>query len=1786
MINDPNQRTEKRNIEFERKLYWKRVLKDVKRISYIVKDYSREALCNNNMKCIVQTFPKGIREQVHQITKDKMLSDYIFHIVILSIVLYKLSENSEVLLWSPDYINESRYILCRISLEDSQTFREALAMVWKLVKENLGIQGLYYDEFNSMIDIGTEGGLIPNSDIMIKSTLLGRNDAYIPSCCMCFEFGLDENNTDIRIYYNELLFKDNTVKTVMHNYMNALNNILRNTNQNINDITLISEEDCEMMLRDWIKTDLTYPINFTITQLFQKQVKMTPDDIAATMISDFITYQELEDASNRIASFLCCDKRIENNYFVAIMMERNINFLVSMLGTMKSGKAYLPIQPDYPWERIKYMLIDSGVNIVIVSKTVLEKYYEELEQCDNLEVILCMNEENSILLNHCDVVYPSQISFPQFDLPKISPEDIAYLIYTSGTTGKPKGVMIRHKSLVNHIYAEFDDLNINLPFIFLQSAPSSSDISVWQFLAPLCIGGTTAIIGRDDILDMRKLYKFILEHKITMIEFVPQLLREFVSFIAYLDNKAELENTLRYVIVTGERVPASLVNSTISNIRGVKVINAYGPTEAADDVIQEVYTDKVEDNLLRLSIGHPLKNIDVYILDENRNMVPIGVKGEIFISGIALSTGYWGDEGKTSEFFIANPFHQGEYMYRTGDFGCWRLDGSIDYFGRRDYQVKINGYRIELEEIDSILMECVYVKQSVSVLKKDLIIGRDSIVTYMKVESDEFRENIMKFIKKNIPHHMIPSKIIFLDHIPVNQAGKIDRKYLMDLNDAEPKIKKGVNSLKQELSDVQSKMVNSLLQIWRDVFKNNDIHEFDDFFDLGGDSINSIQLAARAEQKGILITPKDIFDHLTIIEIVLHLDYGQNEEPSYGNEQILVGEVPLSPIQSWFFHQEYEEPEYFNQAILLEISSHISYEMIEEVLIQIINNHDMLRAYYVMKNDNIIQKCIEMVDTVPLVLENIGMLDKDARKERILKVSQQYQKDFQLNQPLLERFILFQCGNQENNQLLIIIHHLLVDSVSWQIIAEDLKLAFSQAVHSETIQLSKRTTSYKAWQEAVIAYMTPERISVMKKKWDDMLLEAKRETKQIPICERGLLNSIDFEINKEMTQKVIYMLQIYNINMQDILLSLLIQVVHDLWNTNTVMIDMESMGRNYPDILCNISNTVGWFTAIYPILINKQENEDVNICATRIHKRISEIDPIVFGILMYGMEDLVDNQDFEYPESGIRLNYMGQIDLMVPTNPYFSISSYAIFSSYSKKNTSKYLLDINIGMINDKLYFNILYNVKGIDRPAASKIKERFLYHLNKLYTKNVSAFSIYGFGLGISEDDISQYFPDRKNIENIYPVTPMQEAILTHNVMYCKQIYSKQVIKSDISGEINIKYFVQAWKDVIEIHPILRSSFIWRKVPIMLQVLYKKLPLDFQYIDLSNRDKVQKQIEIERIQQREKEFCFNISKCPLIRFLLLKMEKGKYQFVVNYSTSLFDNWSWKNIVETFMQRYESYLCGDHSRELVKYPIDDYISYVYHSGDKKCADFWKKELQGVHVSSIGKGIKDMNALFIPKVEIGKIEEAESSEIIDFCRERNLTINTILQSSWAVAFCHMQKTEDVAYAVLSSGRPLSIKNIDKLVGPLSNLIPMRCVLEEDETIFLWLNKIQNKQIEAVSYDCISLKQIADYLQMKPDDIQRIIYERSFIFMDSYESNSDNLTHAMINIQNSEIDLFHKVPFRGYGSFNQGINIIIKYDERLISKKYVCEFLDYMIQVIKFIVAHSLSPSKQLLHLTDR
>ncbi len=752
--------------------------------------------------------------------------------------------------------------------------------------------------------------------------------------------------------YCTKLFKKETIQRLITYFKKIVSSVTSDINRNISGIEIISKEEKKQILFEFNNTKKSLARDKNYPRLFEEQVTKNPAKTAAVSNDQHITYSELNKEVNRIAHFLWAHG-VTVGSIAAVYLKRSINLLTSIIGIFKAGGVYLPIEVDYPPNRIAYMMEDSEAKIMITRVEYVLSLWEY--------EILCLDPVKGIRGNIEDFRKPVNTL----------PDDLVYMIYTSGTTGKPKGVMIHQLGMLNHLYAKINDLSITSGDIIAQTASACFDISIWQFLAALLKGGRTFIIDKEVVLEPRRFLQVLQRGCVTILESVPSLMTAFLETAAHGRENVKALGSLKWMIPTGEPLGPRLVKEWYRHYPGIPLMNAYGPTEASDDVTHYIVNDLPpgNENQITIPIGKPLQNLHIYILDEHLSLCPVGVRGEICVSGIGVGKGYWKDAQKTKHSFIPNPFLDEindmdfKLLYKTGDVGYFHADGTIECLGRKDHQVKIRGNRIELGEIERHLLEHEGINDAVVMARTGesgetylcaYIVPQPSPSSYL-LETSEIREYLLKYL----PDYMVPPYFVSMDRIPLTPNGKIDRKVL-----PEPGIKDGVVST---YIPPRNEVEQTLVKIWSELLLGGDAPDAsigsigidDNFFELGGHSLKATLMTAKIHQKlDVRLPLAEIFRTPTIRGLSttisgLQKDKYTSLEPLEKKEfyGLSSGQKRLYVLQ-----QMEETSTTYNMSTIVELQGELPGEKLERTLKKLIKRHESLRTSFEMLDDQTVQR--------------------------------------------------------------------------------------------------------------------------------------------------------------------------------------------------------------------------------------------------------------------------------------------------------------------------------------------------------------------------------------------------------------------------------------------------------------------------------------------------------------------------------------------------------------------------------------------------------------------------------------------------------------------------------------------------------------------------------------------------------------------------------------------------------------------------------------------------------------
>ncbi|MCT9075492.1 non-ribosomal peptide synthetase [Streptomyces fulvoviolaceus] len=588
--------------------------------------------------------------------------------------------------------------------------------------------------------------------------------------------------------------------------------------------SLLSEDELRFQLEELAGPHRELP-DLRVHELFEERVKAHPDAVAAVQGERQWTYGELNSRANQLGRALQA-RGLDREGVVAVVMERNLDWMAAVLGVLKAGGVYLPVEPHFPPERVARTLARAGCELALT----------ELGSDGSLDGAAAKTL-------FVDTAYAEGHADDDLGVP-VAPGQLAYIYFTSGSTGEPKGAMCEHDGFLNHVFAKLDDLGIGAGDVVAQTAPQCFDISLWQLLAATVVGGRTLIVGQDTILDVPRFVDTVVRGRVHVLQVVPSYLE---AVLAELEQRPRELNALRCVSVTGEAVKRELVQRWFATAPGIRLVNAYGLTETSDDTNHEVM-DRVPDGD-RVPLGRPVGNVRVYVVDADLTPVPLGAPGEIVFSGVCVGRGYVNDPERTAAAFTEDPYRPGERLYRSGDHGRWRPDGKLEFLGRRDAQVKIRGFRIEIGEIENALLRVPGVRDGAVV-----VVRGTQLAAFCAGPEPVSAEAVRERLAATLPSYMVPAVVHWRERLPLTANGKTDKKTLTALAED---LDTDAEDLSTDKDRPGTPAEQRLADAWAEVLgiPEDRIGRLDHFFDRGGTSLSAVRLAIALDRA---ITHKDV----------------------------------------------------------------------------------------------------------------------------------------------------------------------------------------------------------------------------------------------------------------------------------------------------------------------------------------------------------------------------------------------------------------------------------------------------------------------------------------------------------------------------------------------------------------------------------------------------------------------------------------------------------------------------------------------------------------------------------------------------------------------------------------------------------------------------------------------------------------------------------------------------------------------------------------------------------------
>ena len=1642
--------------------YWKNQLAKPLAVLELPTDSSRPPVSSFRGDKEWLSFPPDRTRRLKELASQQGATLFMTLLAVFSTLLHRYTGQTDIVVGTP-VANRNRKetegligcfvntLVLRTDFSDDPGFTELLLRVRKSALGAYANQDLPFEKLVEELQPERDLSRNPLCDVffvfqntpMPSSELAGLELAPMQvdnaTAKLDLTLSLSEESSGLTGYleYSTDLFRAATIKRMGGHLNILLEGLTANAQQPVSALPLLTETERRQFVR-WNETEQRYPQELCLHQLFESQVELSPHATALVFNEQKITYQELNRKANQLAHHLR-GLGVGRETIVAVCMERSIEVVVGLLAILKAGAAYLPLDPTYPKERLAFMLSDAGTTVVLMQAG-LKEVLPALEITS-----VCLDADWLRIGQHND----------QNPTTSVDSQNLAYVIYTSGSTGEPKGVQVQHRSVVNLSQWHQRVYDVGRKDRATQVARLVFDASVWEIWPYLTAGACIYLADEWTLASPARLVQWLAQNQIT-ISFLPTPLAH-----AVLQEPWPPATALRTMLTGGD-----VLRRTTEASFPFKLVNNYGPTEST--VVATWSEVEISEIRREPSIGRPIHNAQVHILDRKLNVVPVGVTGEIYLGGAGLARGYLNRADLTAERFIPDSFSDrpGARLYQTGDLGSYLDDGRIEFRGRADEQIKIRGYRVEPAEIEAALVQHPAVKEVVVIARQDNSTEK-RLIAYVVFRQNQIEtaDGLRNFLKEKLPDYMIPALFVSLAELPLTPSGKINRRALLMPDHERP-------NLKTEFVAARTPAERALAEIWCQVLHLPQVGVNDNFFELGGDSILSIQIIARAGNAGFRLTPRQIFQHQTIAQLVAVA--GVNE-PVHAEQCAVTGPVPLSPIQRWFFEQEIVDIHHYNQAVMLEVKRPLDAVLLKNALEVLLQHHDGLRLRFEFTAEGWRQFNAEPESSEVLSQVDLSLLPETEHMSAVEVTAAALQSSLNLSTGPLLRVAYFIPGDGRPGHLLLVAHHLIVDAVSWRILLEDLETVYGQMSLGAPVKLPAKTTAFKQWALRLEKYAHSPEVQREANYW---LTAHDTQSSRLPVdytdgentvaSAHEVTISIDIEQTRALLQDVP---SIYRTQINDVLLTALLMAYNRWSGDSRLRLDLEGHGREQIFDDLNVARTVGWFTTIFPVLLKAEDLSQPGLALKNTKEQLRKIPRrgIGYGVLRYLSDDgEVEHQLRRLPPAEMAFNYLGQLDQFTDETRLFRLSQWPVGPTRSLREKREHLLEINSWISEGQLQLSWSYSENIHRRETIENLAAGFVEALLSLIAHCRSAeaggYTPSDFPLaGLDQEALDKLSAANRQIEDIYPLSPVQQGMLFHSLSEPDSgVYVTQLC-CELKGDLDVGAFESAWQDVVNRHAVLRTWIAWEGMTEPLQVVQRRVELKIEKADWRQRDRNGSE--------------FKFAEAPLMHLALIRVGEQTHQFVWTHHHLLLDGWSRAAVLEEVFACYLQKTRGHEARVKATRPYRDYIEWLRQQDQSKAKEYWQGVLEGFGAATgIGVERESEGRRAAYEEEHLYLDELLTAQIAEYGRSHYLTIHTLALGAWSILLSRYSGEREVLFGTTLSGRSLPMKELDQMVGLFINTLPIRVEVNEQETVSEWLKHIQEIQAEQQLYEYSSLIQV--------------------------------------------------------------------------------------------------------------
>ncbi|MFI6685879.1 amino acid adenylation domain-containing protein [Streptomyces sp. NPDC050485] len=1460
-----------------------------------------------------------------------------------------------------------------------------------------------------------------------------------------------ESGADLtgRIIYSTALFDEATVARLAGHLNVLLGAAATAPERAVAALPMLGDAESQEVLHTWNDTAHELP-DAALPELFAAEVARHPDAVALSYGAEKLTYRELDQRANRLAHHLA-EQGAGPDVLVGLCMERGAQSVVALLAVLKAGAAYVPLDPEYPADRLAYMLKDAGVRLLVTQRHL----HDRLPETEARLVDVTPDGEESA---HHPATAPEAA---------VRPDHLAYVIYTSGSTGAPKGVMTSHRAVVRLIH-ESGVVDVRPGDVVAQFASVSFDASTLEVWSAL-LNGARLAVHPPSAPTGSELGSFLKDHEVTHLAITAGLFHQVVD-----DDPTALSG-LRQLVAGGDKVSPEHCARLLAVHPALELSNGYGPTEATSLTTTHALGPGL-DPAAPVPLGTPIGNTRVYVLTETLEPAPVGVPGELYIAGPGLARGYLNRPGLTAAHFVADPYGEsGTRMYRSGDLARRRSDGVLEFLGRTDGQVKIRGFRIELGEVESALKTHPDLTDAVVVAHQGDR-GHRRLVAYVVGDREVTTGELRAHLALSLPDYMTPAVFVPLEKLPLTSNGKVDRRAL-----PEPEIRAGRPG--SDYTAPRNAVEAALAEVWAEVLGVERVGIHDNFFDLGGDSILSIQVVSRARQAGLQLTSKLLFVHQSLAALAPAVTPLADAPVT---PAAVTGSVELTPIQARFFADHPEAPDQYAMSVQAELAPDTDTAVLERALAAVTAHHDALRMRYVHDRDGWTQEYSDETPDLLLAVRDISALGESEQTRALDEAALAAQRSLDLESAALLKGVFFRLGAGRLPRLFLTAHHLVMDGVSWRVLLEDLATAYAQLAEGRGADLGAKSSSYKQWAARLADHARSGGFDHELPYWQSVEQHhaIPRDGEAPNTFGSSAVASV--HLDRAQTRALLQRVpSVYRTQINDVLLTALGRVLRQ-WAGSPVTIALEGHGREdlFEDI--DLSRTLGWFTTVYPVSLDVPA-DDWGPALKSVKERLRAVPGRGLG---HGALRHLPGADgpSRLPADGtgpqISFNYLGQWDGSTSQDGLVRRRLAGLGRDQAPDLDRPHLMDIVAAVNDGELRIDWIHSPGNHSSATVERLAGEFLTALRELIghclDEGSGGATPSDFPLaGLDQAAVDRIVGDGRAVEDVFPLTPMQAGMLFHTLANPESPTYFEQLTCVFDGVSDVDLLARAWQTVADHLEVLRGSVVWEQVERPLMVIHRHTELPITRLDWRHLSEPEQERALEQHLAAARAEGLDLSAPPLLRLALIRVSDTAVRLAGSFHHLLLDGWSTFSVLTEVISAYAALAAGEAPALPVRRPLRAYVEWLAEQDLEQAEKYWRGLLSGFTEATALPYDRRPRASHTTRSTsrlTGGLTRQESRELFDFARRHRLTVNTLAQGAWALLLSRYAGERDVVFGATVSGRPTELAEADSIAGMLINTLPARVEVDGGAPVAQWLSRLQSDQVEARDYEFVPLGQV--------------------------------------------------------------------------------------------------------------